>query len=112
MYSPRAIRQYGQDLPWWQRRKFGFVAGQQDELAFFLAEALRHMAMVAFATIDAITVTSEQAAPALQRGGPHAQQQRQLAGVYTIGDALIEDLQSLLAINRRGQSSPSSPQKA
>jgi hypothetical protein len=33
-------------------------------------------------------------------------------GTATVSDALIEDLQSLLAIVRRRQSSPSSPQKA
>ena len=70
------------------------------------------MAVAAFAAIDAITVTSELPAPALQRGQPHAQQQRQLMGSDAISDALIEDLQSLLAINRRRQSSASSPQKA
>jgi len=31
------------------------------------------MAVAAFAAIDAITVTSELAAPALQRGEPHTQ---------------------------------------
>jgi hypothetical protein len=67
-----AIRKYRHDLPWWQRRKFGLVAREQDPLAFFLAEAVSHMAVAAFAAIDAITVTSELAAPALQRGQPHA----------------------------------------
>jgi hypothetical protein len=33
-------------------------------------------------------------------------------GSGTVRDAVIEDLQSLLAINRRRQSSPSSPKKA
>ena len=33
-------------------------------------------------------------------------------GAGTVSDALIKDLQSLLAINRRRQSSRSSPQKA
>ena len=103
-----AIRQHRHDLSRWQRRKFGFVAGQQDPLAFFLAEAVSDMAVAAFAAIDAITVTSELAAPALQRGEPHAQQQRQLMGSGTVSNALIQDLQSLLAINRRRQSSPSS----
>jgi hypothetical protein len=57
----------------------------------------------AFAVNDAITMTSALASPALQRGEPHAQQQRKLTGECTIGDALIDDLQSLLAINRRRQ---------
>ena len=70
------------------------------------------MPAAALATIDTITVTSELPAPALQRRQTHAQQQRQLTGTGTDSDALIEDLQSLLAINRRRQSSASSPQKA
>ena len=107
-----AIRQYGHDLPWWQRRKFRLVAGQQDALAFFLTEAMSHVAVAALATIDTITVTSELPAPALQRRQTHAQQQRQLTGTGAVSDALIKDLQSLLAINRGRQSSPSSPQKA
>jgi hypothetical protein len=74
------IYQHRHDLSRWQRRKFGFVAGQQDPLAFFLAEVVRPMAVAAFAAIDAITVTSELGAPALQRGQPHAKQQRQLMG--------------------------------
>ena len=67
------VRENRHDLPWWQRRKFRLVAGQQNPLAFLLAEAVRHMAVAALAAIDAITVTSELAAPALQRGQPHAQ---------------------------------------
>jgi hypothetical protein len=106
------VGQNRHDLPWWQRRKFRLVADQQDPLTFFLAEAMRHMAVAALAAIDAITVTSELAAPALQRRQTHAQQQRQLMGPGAVSDALIEDLQSLLTINRRRQSSPSSPQKA
>ena len=109
---PAPIRQYGHDLPWWQRCKFRLVAGQQDGLAFLLTEAMSHVAVAALATIDTITVTSELPAPALQRRQTHAQQQRQLTGTGTDSDALIEDLQSLLAINRRRQSSASSPQKA
>ena len=50
------------------------------------------LAMAAFAAIHAITVTSELAAPALQRGKPHALQQRQLMGSGTVRDALIKDL--------------------
>jgi hypothetical protein len=106
------IRQYRHDLPRRERRKFRLVAGQQDPLAFFFAEAMGHVAVAALAAIDTITVTSELPAPALQRGQPHAKQQRQLMGPGTVSNALIEDLQSLLAINRRRQSSPSSPQKA
>jgi hypothetical protein len=50
------------------------------------------MAVAAFAAIDAITVTGELAAPALQRGQTHSQQQRQLMGSGTVSDALIKDL--------------------
>ena len=39
------VSQDWNDLPWWQCRKFRLVAGQQDALAFLLAEAVRHMAM-------------------------------------------------------------------
>ena len=73
---------------------------------------MSHVAVAALETIDTITVTSELPAPALQRRQAHAQQQRQLTGTVPVSDALIEDLQSLLAIVRRRQSSPSSPQKA
>jgi hypothetical protein len=61
-----AIRKYRHDLSRWQRRKFGLVSGEQDPLAFLLAEVVLHMAVAALAAIDAITVTGELAAPALQ----------------------------------------------
>jgi hypothetical protein len=48
----------------------------------------------------------------LQRGEADAQKHSQLMGTSPISDALIKDLQSLLAVVGRGQSSPSSPQKA
>ncbi len=70
------------------------------------------LAVAAFAAIDPLTVTSELAAPALQRGEPHAQQQSQFAVTGTVSDAFIQDLQGLLAIVIRRQSSPSYPQKA
>ena len=70
------------------------------------------LAVAALTAVNAITVTSELAPPPLQRRQPHAQQQGQLTGPGTIRNALVEDFQSLLAIDRRGQSSPSSPQKA
>jgi hypothetical protein len=81
-------------------------------LAFFFAETVRNMAVAAFALVDPITVTSELPAPTLQSAQPHAQKQSQLLGTSTCGHTLIQDLQSLLAVVRRGQSSPSSPQKA
>jgi hypothetical protein len=48
----------------------------------------------------------------LQRGEPGAQKHSQLMGTSPISHALIKDLQSLLAVVGRRQSSPSSPQKA
>ncbi len=71
---------------------------QQDPLAFLLAEAMGDVPGNAFAAIDAITFTNELAAPVLQRGEVHAQQQRQLARASAFSDALIKDLQRLLAI--------------
>ena len=62
-----AIRQNGQDLPWWQRSKFGLVASEQDPLAFLLAEAMDDLSEATFAAIDSITVTSELVAPAHRR---------------------------------------------
>ena len=52
-----------------------------------------HLAVAAFAAVDAITVTSELPAPALQHGEAHAQQPSQFAGPGTISHALIKDLQ-------------------
>ena len=81
-------------------------------MAFLLTEAVCHVAVAALAPVDAITVTNKLTAPTLQRGEPHAEQQGQFTRSGTIGHALVEDLQGLPAIVRRGQSSPSSPQKA
>ena len=83
-----------------ERREFRLIAGQQDPLAFLLAEAVSHVAAAALATVDAITVTSKLTAPALQRGEPHTEQQGQFTGLGTIGSALVEDLQCLPAIVR------------
>jgi hypothetical protein len=107
-----AIGQDRHDLAWRQRCKFKFVAGEQDPLAFLLAETVSHVPAAALAAVDAITVTNKLTAPTLQRGEPHAEQQGQFTRSGTIGHALVEDLQGLPAIVRRGQSSPSSPQKA
>ena len=107
-----AIGQNGHDLARRQRSKFRFVAGEQDPLALFFAEAVGYMAMAAFAAVQAVPIACELPPPALQRRQPHAQQPGQFAGPGTVGHSLIEDLQSLLAVDRRGQSSPSSPQKA
>jgi hypothetical protein len=93
-----AVRKYRHNLSWWQRRKFGLVAGEQDPLAFLHTEAVRHMSVAALTASFRITVSSELAAPALQRGEPHTPSQCQLTGACTICDALIEDLQGLPAI--------------
>ncbi len=50
------IRKHKQDLPW--RREFGFVAGEDDPLAFFFAEAVRHMAVATITSDHAICVRS------------------------------------------------------
>jgi hypothetical protein len=81
-------------------------------LAFFFAEAVDHMALTAFPAVTTTTVTSELAPPPLQRRQPHAQQPGQLIGTCSLGHTLIQDLQGLLAIGGRRQSSPSSPHKA
>jgi hypothetical protein len=70
------------------------------------------MALSALALVHTITGTSRLPAPALQRGNVDAKQQRQLMCKSTLGHTFIQDLQRLLAIDRRGQSSPISPQKA
>jgi hypothetical protein len=81
-------------------------------LVFFFAEAMSDMAVAALAPVDTINFTNELPAPALQRGEPHAEKHGQLVGTGTISHTFIKDLESLLAVVGRGQSSPSSPQKA
>jgi len=69
------------------------------------------MALTDFPPVNT-TVTSKLPAPSLQRGEADAQKHGQLMGTSPISHAFIQDLQSLLAVVRRGQSSPSSTQKA
>jgi hypothetical protein len=69
------------------------------------------MALTAFPPVNITTVTSKLPVPSLQRHQPHDQQQRQLAGTSAFSDALIEDLQSLLAIVRGLQSSRPRPRR-
>lgn len=107
-----AIGQNGHDLSRRQRREFGLIAGEQDPLAFLLAEAVGHMAAAALATIHTVPITRKLAVPTLQRGEANTQQQGQLSGTSTSGNPLIHDLESLLAVFGRGHSSASSPQKA
>gem|GEM_PF-1497324 len=108
----RTVRKDRHDLSRRQRGEFRLVAGEQDPLAFLVAEAVSHMAMAAFTAIGAVPITCELPPPALQRAQAHAQQLGQLTGSGTVGKALIENLQGLPAIVRGRQSSPSSPQKA
>jgi hypothetical protein len=106
------IRHYRHNLPRRPRCKFRLVAGELDPLAFIFASTVSHMPAAALATVHAITVTRKLTALALHRGEPQGAQWGQLTGPGTVGDALIEDLQGLLAVVRRLQSPPSSPQKA
>ena len=106
------IRQDWHDLPRGQSSKFRLIAGEQDPLPLFCAEAVGDMAMTAFAAIDTAPITVELPAPALQRGEPHAQQTSEFASPRTGCHGSIQDLQGPAAINRRGQSSSASPQKA
>jgi hypothetical protein len=114
-----------------QRSEFQLVAGEQDALALFFAEAVCHIAVTctatiwyapayvvdtgrvtALAAIHTVPSTGKLAPPSLQRGEANTQQQGQLSGTSTSGNTLIHDLQSLLAVFGRGLSSASSPQKA
>ncbi len=92
MYRP-PVRQSRHDLPRRKRCEFRLVAGEQDPLSFFFAEAVGHMALTAFPPVNTTTVASKISTPALERGEPNAQQQGQRrARAPFIGHALIEDL--------------------
>jgi hypothetical protein len=78
----------------------------------FFAEAVDYVAVAAFAAVDAITLTSELPAPAILCGEALSSQPGQFVCPGTVCHSLIQDLQSLLAVDRRGQSSSSSPQMA
>jgi len=106
------IRQNWHDLPRGQSSKFRLIAGEQDPLPLFCAEAVGDMAMTTFASIDSASITLELPAPALQRGEAHAQQTSEFASPGTGRYGGIQDLQRPAAINRSGQSSSASPQKA
>ena len=66
--------------------------------------------MAAFAAVQAVPITRELPSLALQCGEPHAQQSGHLSGPSTGRHGGIEDLKSLAAILRCGQSPSSSPQ--
>ncbi len=76
----------------------GLVAGEQDPLAFLLAQAVGHLAATAFAAIHAFPITGEL---------PYS-----FTGAGISSYPFLKDLKGLLAIVRGRQSSPSSPQKA
>lgn len=105
------VRQDRHVLPRPQRGNFEHVAGQQDSLAFLFAEAVGHVAVAVFKAVDAIIFTSELTPPLLQRPDAYVEQPCQIAGPSTICHSLVKYLQGLLAVVRRGQSSPSSSQK-
>ena len=54
-------------MAWRQGGVLGLVAGEQDPLAFLLAQAEGHLAVTAFAAIHAFPITGELPTPALQR---------------------------------------------
>ena len=77
------IRQHRHYLTWLQRREFRLVAGEEDPLAFFFAEAVRHMAAAALTPVHTAAVTSELPAPTLQRCEPYPQQTSVCSGSCT-----------------------------
>ena len=105
-----AIGQDRHDLSWRQRREFGLVTGEEDPLAFFFAEAVRHIAMAALTPVHTAAVTSELAAPTLQRSEPYPQQISDCSGSGTGSHRGLKDLQGFAAIGCCGQSPASSPQ--
>jgi hypothetical protein len=104
------ICQHRHDLSWRQRREFGLVAGEEDPLAFFFAEAVRDMTVAALTSVHAITVRSKLPAPALQRGEPYPQQTSDCSGSCSGGNRGLEDLQGFAPICCCGQAPSSSPQ--
>ena len=76
----------------------GLVAGEQDPLAFLLAQAVGYLAGAAFAAIHAFPTTGEPSPSFI--------------GAGTSSNPFLKDLQGLLAIVRGRQSSQSSLQKA
>jgi len=94
------ICQHRHDLSWRQRREFGLVAGEEDPLAFFFAEAVRDMTVAALTTVHAITVRSKLPAPALQgaQADRHAIRHTRRCGACS--HSTIQDLQRPPAISR------------
>lgn len=82
------------------------VVGQ----AFFFAEAVRHIAMAPLTPVHTADVTSELAAPTLQRSEPYPQQTSDYSGSCTGSHRGLKDLQCFAAIDGCGQSPASSPQ--
>ena len=105
------IRQNWHDLPRGQSSKLGLIAGEQDPLALFSAEAVGDMAMTNLASISSASISLELPAPALQHGEAHAQQTSEFASPGTGRYGSIQDLQRPAAISSSAQSSSASPQK-
>ena len=88
------IGQGRHDLPWRQCREIALVAGEQDPLAFLLAQSVRNQALAAFTAIDAVPSTNKLSPPGLQGGEPHTQQ---ISHHSSPGPSRIEDLRGLAA---------------
>ena len=99
-------------MPGGQRLEFRRVAGEQNALALFFAEAVLHIALNAFAAVHTAAFTGKLALSRCSVVRPISNPQCQFSCTSTSGNPLIHDLQSLLARVERGQSPASSPQKA
>ena len=105
-----AIGKDRHDLSRRQCCELRLVTGQKDALALLVGEAVRHQAVAAFTAVQAVPITRELPAPALQCGESHAQQVCHLLSSSPGRHGGIEDLQCLAAILGRAQSTSSSPQ--
>ncbi len=103
-------RQHRHNLTWRQCREFRLVAGEEDPLPFFFAEAVRLIAVAALTPVHTAALTSELAVPTLQRGEPYPQQTSDCSGSCTGSHRGLKDLQGFATIDGFGQSPASSPQ--
>ena len=100
------------DLPWRQRLVLRLAAEQHNSLAFLLAQAVNRQAGTAFTAIHSVPITQEVLPPAFESAqadanhtaGPHQ------ASTPSIG--LANQLDYLPTVQRTGQPSSSSEQKA
>ena len=86
------ISQDRHDLPRRQCCKLRLVAGQQDPLAFLVAEAVGHVTLAAFSAISAISSACKLPPPALQGGEPHPKLGGHCMCPGTGTDGVIKDL--------------------